>query len=135
MIARMALIICGVFATSVAATQEADPIRVPSGLSVHFHDLIRNQPGAAGLTYRFRFIAPDISRQDAVVDLLQVLTDMDTLCHDYALPRVIGGGPLPAQIIITISDRSTEFGVPSPEATQFFEAFRIEDGSCIWEEF
>lgn len=117
------------------ATGTAELIAVPSGMRVTFHDMIANRPGAAGLTYRFRFIAPDIARDRGEVDLMQVLEDIDVLCRDQALPMIAGGGPVPAQIIITLSDRPTEFGVPTPEATQIFEAYRIEDGACIWEEF
>ena len=41
--------------------------------------------------------------------------------------------PKPARVIVSMSDRPTEFGAAVPEATQFFEAYRIEKGVCIWE--
>jgi hypothetical protein len=27
------------------------------------------------------------------------------------------------------------FGEPAPDATQFFEAYRVEGDTCIWEAF
>ena len=36
-------------------------------------------------------------------------------------------------IVISLADRVTEFGVSDPEATQFFEAFRLSNDTCIWE--
>jgi hypothetical protein len=60
---------------------------------------------------------------------------MAHLCQSYALPRLSETGPVPAQIIISLSDRPVPFGEASPEATQFFEAYRIEGDACIWEAF
>ena len=43
--------------------------------------------------------------------------------------------PQPAQIVISLSDRPVPFGEAAPDATQFFEAFALQDGTCIWEMF
>ena len=59
--------------------------------------------------------------------------DMRFLCETYALDLIEGG--MPSQIFISISDRPVEFGTQDPDATQVFEAYRPEDGACIWEEF
>jgi hypothetical protein len=42
---------------------------------------------------------------------------------------------VPQQVIISLSDTAVPFGESAPEATQFFEAFAIRDGACIWEMF
>ncbi len=114
--------------------QEAgeDPILLPSGQQVKFQDVIWNEPGPGGLTTRFRFLAPEIGPGGAVGFDLAV-EDMAFLCESYALPRVADNIPPPQQIIITLSDRPVAFGEAAPEATQYFEAYRIEDGLCIWE--
>jgi hypothetical protein len=44
-------------------------------------------------------------------------------------------GPIPSQIIISLEDRPVPFGEADPEAVQYFEAFRVENGACIWEVF
>lgn len=37
------------------------PLEVPSGQKVYWQDVVTGAPGAHGLTYRFRFIAPDLA--------------------------------------------------------------------------
>lgn len=111
-------------------------IEVPSGQPVTLQDVIWNEPGPAGLTARFRFIAPEIARDGGTIDFDTAAGDMDHLCNSYALPRVTTTtGPLPAQIIISLSDVPVEFGVITPEATQFFEAYSIDGDACVWEAF
>ncbi|MFN4171962.1 MAG: DUF6497 family protein [Pseudorhodobacter sp.] len=108
-------------------------IPVPSGQEVTLLDVIWNEPGPEGLTTRFRFLAPAISQEDGSVDFELAVEDMAHLCQNYALPRVEDNVPVPQQIIITLSDRPVAFGETAPDATQFFEAYRIEEGLCIWE--
>lgn len=113
-----------------------DLIEVPSGQPVTLQDVIWNQPGPAGLTARFRFIAPEIARDGGLIDFDTAAADMDHLCETYALPRVTTiTGPRPAQVVISLSDIPVEFGVVTPEATQFFEAYSITEGVCEWEAF
>jgi len=111
-------------------------IAVPSGQPVTLQDVIWNEPGPAGLTARFRFIAPEIAHDGGSIDFDTAATDMDHLCNTYALPRLdTTTGPTPAQVVISLSDIPVTFGVITPEATQFFEAYAIRDGACVWEPF
>lgn len=119
--------------TELAGVDE--PIPVPSGQRVVLQDVVRDAPGPDGLTLRFRFIAPAIAHGGGTVDVDQAMADMAYLCETYALPRTTGVTPVPAQIVISLSDVAVPFGEPAPEATQYFEAYRIEDGACIWEAF
>lgn len=113
----------------------AEEVTVPSGQPVTFLDAIHNEPGADGLTLRFRFLAPEIARDGGTVSFDVAAKDMLALCNSYALPRVAQTGPMPAQIVISLSDVPVTFGQSSPEATQFFEAYQIKDGACIWDFF
>lgn len=111
-------------------------IAVPSGQPVTLQDVIWNEPGPDGLTARFRFIAPEIARDTGSIDFETALEDMDHLCETYALPRTLTTtGPRPVQIIVSMSDIPVEFGIITPEATQFFEAYSIAEGICQWEPF
>lgn len=110
-------------------------IAVPSGQPVTLQDVIWNEAGPNGLTLRFRFVAPQIARDSGSVDAETASADMMALCNAFALPRIAELGPQPGQVIISLSDRALPFGETVPEATQFFEAFSIEDGTCIWEMF
>jgi len=115
--------------------QGAEPIAVPSGQEVRFLDTIHAEPGPEGLTQRFRFIAPAIARAGGTIDAETAQADMEVLCNDFALPRLAQTGPVPAQVIIVLSDREVAFGEPAPEATQYFEAYSIDGDRCVWEPF
>jgi len=111
--------------------QPADGIAVPSGRTVSLLDVITNAPGPEGATARFRFLAPglDLDEVEAANE------DMRALCDDYALPRIDGMVPAPQQVIISLSAEPVAFGEAAPGIVQFFEAFTVEDGACIWEPF
>ena len=120
---------------TVAAAQADALIDVPSGQPVTFHDTVANEPGPGGLTIRFRFVAPQIARDPGRIPFALAEGDMVHLCETYALPRLPEMGPRVSQIVITLMDRPVPFGATVPEATQFFEAYRPEDGKCVWEGF
>ncbi|QYK43074.1 MAG: acetolactate synthase [Paracoccaceae bacterium] len=117
-----------------AVAADDTPIPVPSGQSVTLIEVIWAEPGPEGLTFRFRFLAPQIAPGGGIT-FDAAVEDMAFLCQDYALPRLSDIGPVPAQVIVSLSDRPVVFGEADPEATQFFEAYRVEDGICIWEAF
>ena len=110
-------------------------IAVPSGQVVTLQETIWNAPGPEGLVTRFRFVAPAIARDGGTVDFETASADILHLCQNFALDRVVQSGPVPVQVIVSLADQVVPFGEAAPEATQFFEAFRIENGSCIWEAF
>ena len=103
-------------------------LAVPSGQVVTLIDTIQGATGPEGLTLRFRFLAPAITREGGTISAEQAQADM-------ALPRVPQSGPAIQQVIISLSDRPVLFGEADTEATQYFEAFSIADGTCIWEPF
>ncbi len=104
---------------------------LPSGLDAELQEMIWDQPGQ-GLVYRFRFVAP---RFKADADMDRTMADLAYLCTEFALPKVAKTGPSPNQIIISLADKPSEFGQFDPNVTQVFEAYRIENGACIWEMF
>jgi hypothetical protein len=119
-------------AAAPAAAEEA--IAVPSGQAVTLVDTLQDAAGPAGLTARFRFLAPAIAAGGGI-GFDTAAADMQALCDGYALPRLAVTGPMPAQVVIVLMDRPVPFGEAAPEATQFFEAYRIEAGACVWEAF
>ncbi len=105
-----------------------DLIPVPSGQDVTLIDVVEDRAGTDGTALRFRFLAPAITSIgfDAASD------DLRALCEGYAMNHLTG---TPSQIVISLSDRVVPFGESSPDATQYFEAFSLNDGHCIWEPF
>lgn len=120
-------------ACGAAAAQGADPIDLPSGRSVIWADTVNDAQGPDGLTFRFRFLAPWIA--GGALDFDPVAVDMEHLCQTFAVPRIAITGPQPSEVVIVLMDRPVDFGVADPEATQFFEAYSLQDGTCIWEPF
>ena len=106
---------------------KGDAVSVPSGREGQFLDVITNAPGPAGATARFRFVVPDLTADD------DASADMEGLCNSYAMPRIGGMVPEIQQIVIVFADRAVPFGESAPEAVQFFEAYSVHDGACIWE--
>lgn len=118
-----------------AAPVWGEPVTVPSGQTVEFLDLVRDVEGTADNTWRFRFVAPRIARDGGDIPIDVALADIDMLCAGFVLDRLAETGESPEQVIISLSDRPVTFGASAPEATQIFEAYRIEDRVCIWEGF
>ncbi len=110
---------------------DATAIKVPSGREVTLLDVITNVPGTEGAAARFRFVAPGLTPDDSEA----ASADMQALCDTYALPKVEGMVPAPQQIIISLAAKPVPFGEAAPDITQFFEAYTLKNGACIWEVF
>ncbi|MCB5409886.1 DUF6497 family protein [Pseudogemmobacter faecipullorum] len=126
LMATVAMLLAGC-KEEAAAAQEG--LALPSGRPVSFLDIVTDTAGAAGATARFRFIDTTLQQGEDRSE------DMQALCDTYALGRVDGMVPAPQQIVITLADRELPYGEAHPEAVQFFEAYGIKNGSCIWEIF
>lgn len=119
--------------TALPAMAQNDHM-VPSGQVVTLREiLIDEATGAPWL--RFRFLAPAIARAGGTVSPDAAAQDMDHLCREIAAPYAETQGLMPERVVISLSDRDLAFGETNPDATQFFDVFRLEDGLCIWEEF
>lgn len=106
-------------------------LAVPSGREVRLIDVITTAPGPEGAAARFRFLVPGLTPED----LGAAVEDMEALCVSYALPRISGTVPQPQQIIISFSAEAVPFGEAAPGVVQFFEAYRPDGDTCIWEQF
>lgn len=82
---------------------------------------------------RFRLVVPGLGGQGADYDA--VAGDFAWLCAELALPALAANGWTPTEVVIALSDRETAFGVLDPDAVQFFEGFRIENGACVPQAF
>ncbi len=112
--------------------QSENLLKVPSGQPVHLSDvLLDNNPGE--LWVRFRFVAPRIGYTAGRIGYDVASGDMEHLCQTLAVAYVEKYELDPARVVISLSDRPVEFGNSAPDATQFFEAYRLEQSQCIWE--
>lgn len=117
----------------VANEAEAPLFSVPSGQAVTLQDVFWEEGDE--LILRARFLAPQIARDGGSVGYDTAAQDMLHLCQTYILPQLTDGAEMPDQVIISLSDKEVPFGDADPEATQFFEAYHIQDGACIWETY
>lgn len=116
------------------AAGEPVAVAVPSGQSVALSEVLSDEnPGALWL--RFRFVAPGIARDGGGVSADTAAADMDWICLNLALPYIEKHGLDPARIVISLSDRAVPFGTSDQQATQYFETYKPENGTCIWEAF
>ncbi|MEO1107521.1 MAG: DUF6497 family protein [Pseudomonadota bacterium] len=128
---RAIVLLSSLFATP-AFPQSETSLPVPSGQPVHLNNvLLDNNPGE--LWVRFRFIAPKIGATVGRIGYDVATKDMAHLCQTLAIAYVAQHELDPALVIISLADRPIEFGDSAPDATQFFEAYRLEPSGCIWE--
>ena len=100
----------------------------PSGQAVALYDRV---PEPAEHQVRYRFIAPALAGQlyEAVAP------DLPWLCTNVALPDLRAQGLAADMVVISVGDRVVPLGQMDAEAVQYFDAFRITDGTCILEVF
>lgn len=128
---RAALTLAVAFGLSAPVRAET-LLPVPSGQPVALSNvLLDNNPGE--LWVRFRFIAPKIGSTVGKITYDIAVVDMAHLCNVLAVPYVAQHELDPARVVISLADRPIEFGDTVPDATQFFEAYRLEQSECIWE--
>ena len=108
-----------------------EAVTVPSGRALSLIDIVTNARGPEGATARFRFLAPGLVPDDAEA----ALGDMQAVCDSFAIQRIEGMVPVPQQIVISFASEAVPFGEAAPDVVQFFEAFRPENGACVWEVF
>ena len=110
--------------------QGAWAMDVPSGQPVTLQEVLVDALGQEPWL-RFRFVAPQIGAQALAYDV--VAEDMAHLCTALALPYMAEYALTGDMIVVSLADRETEFGQSDPDVTQFFEAYRPVDNTCIWE--
>lgn len=125
--------LCGSAAHATGAGTLQEIPAVPSGQQISLQEVFLDVKPDGVLTYaRFRFVAPEIGSIRTYGD---VEADFAFLCSEYALPVMQKGQDHVDQIVISLASQPVEFGASDPDTTQYFEAFRIENATCIWEEF
>ncbi|WP_300442540.1 DUF6497 family protein [uncultured Mameliella sp.] len=121
-------VLCG----PIDAQEEPAPvlrdILPTSGLEFTYHDVIAEPP-----LWRVRYVVPALGRAELPFE--EVAGDIELLCTQDALRRVVDAGGAPDTIVITLMSEPVDFGVMTPDVTQFFESFFVQSDLCIWEAF
>lgn len=116
---------------ATAGVLEETPV-VPSGNDIHLQEILYEVRADESRVARFRYVMPLI-RQG--VEFTEIEDDFFHLCIGVAVPYLAIQDETVDQVIISMADRETTFGETTQVATQFFEAFSVQDGTCIWEGF
>ena len=109
----------------------AAKVSVPSGLKLLRQEVLEETQPDGTLWLRLRYVAPEMTRDNRP----GMQADFETLCESEALTYEPVTRVPAAQAVISIATAPVKFGTTAPDIPQFFEAFRLEDGTCIWEAF
>jgi len=122
----------GIPAGAVRAVHLVQDQSVPSGQPVTLVEVLIDDVG--GQTWlRFRFVAPQIARNTGTITFEAAAADMAHLCDQVAVPYIAEYDLTGDIVVISMSDRPVDFGAFDQDATQFFEAYRLEGDACVWE--
>jgi len=111
---------------------EEERLALPSGLVAGLQEALREEGADGRAVLRFRYVAPAFTRD---MPLEEIAADLEHLCNVDALERLPEAGGEGARIVVSLADRAGEFGVIDRDRAQVFEAYRVENGRCIWEVF
>ncbi|UWR21524.1 DUF6497 family protein [Sulfitobacter sp. S190] len=107
---------------------------LPSQQTVQLHEVLVDAQDP--LTFlRFRFIAPQIAPGEEQLPFEVAEIDMLYLCETFVIPYMTEYELTGDRIVISFMDQPIEFGAFDPDITQYFEAFRPDNGACIWDGF
>lgn len=130
----LAAVLSLLLAVAPAYAQEDQAIAVPSGQQITLTEQFLEPQENGEMWFRMRFLAPQIGTEDDQMTYEKSEADFLYLCQSVALKQLDEAGKSAQAIIITLMDRPVDFGASDPQATQFFEAFRPENATCMWED-
>jgi hypothetical protein len=108
---------------------------LPSGQALVLWQVLWERVEGQGTQAIFRFIAPSIARETGEVDFDAAQADMQWLCETHGAPILALPAARADSVVISLMDRPVPRGVADRDATQFFSAYRVEDGECFLEDF
>lgn len=110
-------------------------ITAPSGLAFDPPEVIFEPAGvlsAQAKKLRLRFVAPEIADTETYgFEALEA--DFEFLCTVSGLKIAQRSAPKVEQIIVSISSDPVALGETAPNVAQYFDAFSVTDGTCIWD--
>lgn len=118
----------------VSLCSAAHAVDVPSGQQINLSEVLVDEQSTQ-TWLRFRFLAPKIAVGEGQLTYSEVEGDFQHLCDKLAVPYIAEFELSGDVVVISMADRDVPFGQTDPDSIQYFEAFRVKDGACVWEEF
>jgi len=110
----------------------AQEVAVPSGIDLALYDVrLEDDPKVA----RFRFVSAAIDPAGEGREFGDLVDDLDHLCAQIVVPALVANKWGAGDVVLSVSNVETEFGVFDDKVTQFFQPYKVADGTCIWEDF
>ncbi|MGH1578383.1 DUF6497 family protein [Planktotalea sp.] len=107
-------------------------VAVPSGQTVTF---LEKRVDLEANIVRLRFVAPDLASPLTRPSFEAIGDDLEALCSEFGLKELLKDAPRPNQIVVSLSAQPIEFGVADTDVQQVFEAFSVQNETCMLEMF
>jgi hypothetical protein len=107
----------------------------PSGIDATLYETIYEPQGVTAATakiMRLRYLAPEITDR-VVFGFDAIEADFAWFCARDGLQNARDAAPMVEQIIVSVASEIVGFGETAPNVVQYFDAFRVQDATCIWE--
>lgn len=110
-----------------------EALELPSGLAVELAGTVSEVQPHGETWLILQVLAPSL---DGVrVTAPEMAEDTDVICDTWGLAAAGEADQTPDQIVVQVMSERVDRGQPAPGVTQVFAGYRIQDGSCIWEDF
>ncbi|MCF7699677.1 DUF6497 family protein [Loktanella sp. M215] len=110
----------------------AQQIAVPSGLEISLYDVILD---ADSQVARFRFLVPAIAPEAGNKTFGDVIGDLQFVCDSVIVPALLEHGWTTGDVVLSVSDKPVDFGTYDSQVVQYFQPFRLDRDTCVWEDF
>lgn len=127
---RLALVV--ISALGLVACRD-ETMQLPSGLTAELAEtLVEPQPDGQRWLI-LRVVAPGLAERP--VSAAESAADTAALCESWGVSAAEERAARPDQIVVQVMSALVERGSPAPEVTQIFAGYRLENDTCIWEDF
>lgn len=106
---------------------------IPSGFDYRLQEELSDVMPDGQRVLRLRYVAEQIGSEGGAYEA--VSDDFAVLCMRDALQRAQSASDPFAQVVVSLSSKESKFGVFDPNVIQYFEAFTVQNNTCILEAF
>lgn len=110
-----------------------EALDLPSGLAVDLAGTVSETQPDGETWLIVQVLAPSLAGQR--ISAAEMAEDTDVICETWGLAAAGEADHTPDQIVVQVMSSRVERGQPAPGVTQVFAGYRIQNGSCIWEDF
>jgi hypothetical protein len=118
--------------TALAGCRE-EALELPSGLLVELAGMVTEQQPDGEQWLVLQVLAPSLAGRRIRAE--EMAEDTGVICDEWGLAAAAEADQTPDQIVVQVMSERVERGQPAPGVTQVFAGYRLQDGSCIWEDF